>query len=98
MDVCKTAIEWRSAVQISPGGQGFRSDLPNSTWYNNGLTGEDYVGLMSIPEIAFGTVHFCEALIPPAVLAVLRRPTPVSITTPQVVNPLQYVLRPVHAL
>ena len=63
-DVCKTALEWCDAVQISPGGQGFRSDLPDSTWYNNGLTGEDYVGLMSIPEIAFGTVHFCEALTP----------------------------------
>ena len=59
-------------MQISPGGQGFRSDLPNSTWYNNGLTGEDYVGLMSIPEIAFGTVHFCEALTPPAKLPVLK--------------------------
>ena len=63
LDACRTAVEWHCAVQISPGGQGFRSDLPDSTWYNNGLTGEDYVGLMSIPEIAFGTVHFCEPLI-----------------------------------
>ena len=51
------------ALQISPGGQGFRSDLLNSTWYNNGVTGEDYVGLMKIPEISFGTVHFCK--LPP---------------------------------
>ena len=77
IDVCRTAVEWRCAVQISPGGQGFRSDLPNSTWYNNGLTGEDYVGLMSIPEIAFGTVHFCEALISPVMLPVQRCPAPV---------------------
>ena len=72
LDVCRTAVEGRCAVQISPGGQGFQSDLPNSTWYNNGLTGEDYVGLMSIPEIAFGTVHFCEAPSPAVVLPELR--------------------------
>ena len=86
--VCRTAVEWHCAMQISPGGQGFRSDLPNSTWYNNGLTGEDYVGLMSIPEIAFGTVHFCEALTPPEVLAVLRRPAPPCMTTPEIADPV----------
>ena len=80
---------WRCAMQISPGGQGFRSDLPNSTWYNNGLTGEDYVGLMSIPEIAFGTVHFCEALISPVTLAVLRSPAPTSMATLEIADRLQ---------
>ena len=85
-------------MQISPGGQGFRSDLPNSTWYNNGLTGEDYVGLMSIPEIAFGTVHFCEALAPPAFPAVLRRPAPACMASPEDAAPLRYVLQYVHAM
>ena len=79
--VCRTAVEYPGAVQISPGGQGFRSDLPNSTWYNNGLTGEDYVGLMSIPEIAFGTVHFCEPLTPSAISVVLGCPAPVCTRT-----------------
>ena len=55
-----TSHQVAHALQISPGGQGFRSDLLTSTWYNNGVTGEDYVGLMKIPEISFGTVHFCE--------------------------------------
>ena len=32
-------VSYMTLVQISTGGQGFRSDLPNSTWYNNGLTG-----------------------------------------------------------
>ena len=89
LHVCQTALEWRCALQISPGGQGFRSDLPNSTWYNNGLTGEDYVGLMSIPEIAFGTVHFCEPLTLPAMfLAVLRRPAPACIAVHDAADPL----------
>ena len=79
-------------VQISPGGQGFRSDLPDSTWYNNGLTGEDYVGLMSIPEIAFGTVHFCKALTTPAVLPVLRFPAPVCMVILEIADPLQFEL------
>ena len=76
-------------MQISPGGQGFRSDLPNSTWYNNGLTGEDYVGLMSIPEIAFGTVHFCEALTPPAMSFVLRCTAPACVVVPEIADYLQ---------
>ena len=53
-------------AQIAVGDEGYM--VGGTSWLDNGSKGDDWVGNLQDPNIAFGTVHLCESPILPRIL------------------------------
>ena len=57
--VCHPAEPVHAPAQIAVGDEGYT--VGGTSWLDNGSKGDDWVGNLQDPNIAFGTVHVCKS-------------------------------------